>query len=169
MRVSNRKLHFCLCLFMLERERETGKGKRRKGEKNPKPYKNRVFKVVIQKCEKSKKWILSKNCLTLFVSGREKKRAFLCTLSVLAKIFGPKTVQSRKHYKNRGFSGNCKKSKNDTFLGKGVFFDMVEKVGFTNCVFWKAVFSWKHLFIVFSAKHSFRKNKNCMFKKTENF
>ena len=43
------------------------------------------FKVVIQKCEKAKKWIFSKNCLTLFVSRREKKRAFSCTLSVLAK------------------------------------------------------------------------------------
>ena len=56
-------------------------------EKDKKPYKNRFFKVVIQKCEKAKKWIFSKNCLTLFVSGREKKRAFSCTLSVLAKIF----------------------------------------------------------------------------------
>ena len=36
---------------------------------------------------KMKKWTFSKNCLTLFVSGREKKRAFSCTLSVLAEIF----------------------------------------------------------------------------------
>ena len=54
-------------------------------EKAKKPYKNRFFKVVMQKCEKSKKWIFCKNWLTLFVSGREKKRAFSCTLSVLAK------------------------------------------------------------------------------------
>ena len=56
-------------------------------EKAKKPYKNKFFKVVIQKCEKSKTWIFSENCLTLFVSGREKKRAFSCTLSVLAKNF----------------------------------------------------------------------------------
>ena len=56
------------------------------------------------------------------------------------KFFWTKTVQSRKHYKNRGFSGNCKKSKNDTFFWKRVFFDMVEKVGFINCVFEKLCF-----------------------------
>ena len=63
-------------------------------EKAKKPYKNSFFKAVMQKCEKSKKMdFFCKNCLTLFVSGREKKRAFSCTLSVLAKnIFGPKTV-----------------------------------------------------------------------------
>ena len=50
-------------------------------EKTKKPYKNRFFKVVIQKCEKSKKWTFSKNCLTLFVSGREKKtRIFVHTI-----------------------------------------------------------------------------------------
>ena len=47
------------------------------------------------------------HCLTLSVSGREKKRAFSCTLSVLAKkCFGPKPVQTRKHFKNSGFSGD---------------------------------------------------------------
>ena len=57
-------------------------------EKAQKPYKNVFFKVVIQKCEKAKKnGFLAKNCLTLFVSGRQKKGAFSCTLSVLAKNF----------------------------------------------------------------------------------
>ena len=53
------------------------------------------------------------------------------------------------------------------FLKKKVFFDMVEKVGFTNCVFEKAVFfSENTIFIVFSAKHSFSKTKKkCMLKK----
>ena len=65
-------------------EIETKKWKRPK-----KPVKIGFFKgkVVIQKCEKSRKWIFCKNCLTLSVSGRDKKRAFSCTLSVLAKIF----------------------------------------------------------------------------------
>ena len=42
-----------------------------------------------------------KNCLTLFVSGREKKRAFSCTLSVLAKnvFFGPKQCKPGKTIK----------------------------------------------------------------------
>ena len=50
------------------------------------------------------------------------------------------------------------------FFGKAVF-DMGEKVGFTNCVFEKVCFSENTIFIVFSAKHSFSKNKNCMMKK----
>ena len=49
-----------------------------------------------------------------------------------------------------------------------VFFDMVEKVGFTNCVFGKLCFPESTIFIVFSAKHGFSKTKNCMLKKTEN-
>ena len=112
MRFSKRKLHFLFFLFYVG-EIETKNGKDKKN-----PIKIGFFKVVIQKCEKSKKWIFSKNSLTLFVSGREKKTAFSCTLSVLAKFFWTKTVQSKKHYKNRGFSGNCKKIKMTPFFGK---------------------------------------------------
>ena len=47
-----------------------------------------------------KKLIFCKNWLTLFVSGREKKRAFSCTLSVLAKkFFGPKQCKPGKTIK----------------------------------------------------------------------
>ena len=88
--VFEKKLHFLFFPFyvgVIETEKE-----KEKMEKAKTTYKNCVFKVVIQKCEKSKKWIF-KNCLTLFASGREKKRAFSCALSVLAKnLFGPKTV-----------------------------------------------------------------------------
>ena len=48
---------------------------------------------------------------------------------------------------------------------KKVFFDMVEKVGFTNCVFEKLCFTENTIFKVFSAKHSFSKAKNGMLKK----
>ena len=76
------------------------------------------------------------------MSGREKKHAFSCTLSVLAKIFfGPKQCKARNT------------------MEKGVFFDMVEKVGFTNCVFEKLCFPENTIFMVFSAKHSFSKTK----------
>ena len=54
------------------------------------------------------------------------------------------------------------------FLLKKVFFDMVEKVGFTNCVFEKLCFPENTIFIVFSAKHSFSKTKTVCWKKTEN-
>ena len=56
------------------------------------------------------------------------------------------------------------KSKNDTFSLKKVFFDMVEKVGFTNCVFEKLCFPENIIFIVFSAKHSFSKRKTVCWK-----
>ena len=36
---------------------------------------------------------------------------------------------------------------------------MVEKVGFTNCVFEKLCFAENTIFIVFSAKHSFQNAK----------
>ena len=64
-------------------------------EKAKQPFKNRVFlRWSSKNLKNQKKWIFSKNWLTLFVSVREKKKgAFSCTLSVLAKnLFGPKTV-----------------------------------------------------------------------------
>ena len=87
MRFSKRKLHFLFLSFLCWRNRNRKKEKQTKWKRPKNPIKIGFFGVVIQKCEKSKKWIFSKNCLTLFVSGREKKRAFSCTLSVLAKIF----------------------------------------------------------------------------------
>ena len=58
------------------------------------------------------------------------KRAFSCTLSVLAKIFfGPKQCQAGNTIKV-GVSAEIAKNKNDTFFLKKVFFDMVEKSGF---------------------------------------
>ena len=65
-------------------------------------------------------------------------------------------------------SAESVKKQNDTFFWKKVFFDMVEKVGFTNCVFEKLCFPENTIFIVFSAKHSFSK-KNCMLKKNRKF
>ena len=52
MRFSKRKLHFLLFPFLCWKNRNR---KKKKMEKAPKPYKNRFFKVVIQKCEKAKK------------------------------------------------------------------------------------------------------------------
>ena len=47
-----------------------------------------------------------------------------------------------------------------------VFFDMVEKVGFTNCVFENlCFFSENTIFIAFSAKHSFSKTKDVCWRK----
>ena len=100
MRFSKRKLHF-LFFFFYVGKKETEKRKNKKMEKAKKPYKNRVFlKVVIQKCEKAKKWIFSKNCLTLFVSGREKNARFRAHYLFWPKIFfGPKQCKSGKTIK----------------------------------------------------------------------
>ena len=85
MRFSKRKLHFLFFPFYVG-DLETEKKK--KMEKAKKPYKNRVFKVVMQKCEKSKKnEFLQKLADTICVRKGEKKLAFSCTLSVLAKMF----------------------------------------------------------------------------------
>ena len=112
---------FCFFLFYVG-DLETEKRKKKKMEKAKKPYKNRVFKVVMQKCEKSKKWIFCKNWLTLFVSGREKKRAFSCTLSVLAKkFFGPKQCKPGKTIKIVVSAEIAQKQKWHLFLEKGVF------------------------------------------------
>ena len=51
---------------------------------------------------------------------------------------------------------------------KGVFFDMGEKVGFTNCVFEKLCSSESTIFIVFSEIHS-SCNKELYVEKNRNF
>ena len=51
--VFERKLHFLFLFFVGEVEQK--KTKTNKMEKAKKPYKNWVFKVVIQTCEQSKK------------------------------------------------------------------------------------------------------------------
>ena len=166
MRFSKRKLHFLFFPFWCWRPRNRKK-KKIKMEKGPKnPTKIVFFKVVMQNV-KNKKWIFSKNWLTLFVSGREKKRAFSCTLSVLAKkFFGPKQCKPGKTIKIVVSAEIAQKQKwHLFFFGKRCFFDMGEKVGFTNCVFEKLCFSENTIFIVFSAKHSFSKTKTVCRKK----
>ena len=96
MRFSKRKLHFLFFPFYVgEIETEKRKTNKRKWKRPKNPIKIGFFKVVIQKCEKSKKWIFSKNCLTLFVSGREKKtRIFVHTICFGQNFFGPKQCKA---------------------------------------------------------------------------
>ena len=148
MRFSKRKMHFLFFSFLCWKIQTEKRKRKQKRENSKKPCKNRVFLRWSSKNVKNqKKWIFSKNCLTLFVSGRErKKRAFSCTLSVLAKfLFWTKTVQSRKHYKNRGFSGNCQKAKMTPFFSKRCFLTWLKKwvlltVFLKSCVFLKTQF-----------------------------
>ena len=52
---------FCFCLFYVGEIETEKKKNKQNGKGKQKPYKNRVFKVVIQKCEKSKNGFFSKN------------------------------------------------------------------------------------------------------------
>ena len=61
-------------------------------EKAKKPYKKQGFYGGQPKMWKIKKWTFSKNCLTLFVSGREKNAHFRAHYLFLPKVFWTKTV-----------------------------------------------------------------------------
>ena len=78
---------------MLE-NRNRKKKKKTKRENSKQTYKNRVFLRWSSKNVKNrKKWIFSKNCLTLFVSGRETKNAhFRCNYLFWPNFFWTKTV-----------------------------------------------------------------------------
>ena len=107
-----------------------------------------------------KKWIFSQNCLTLFVSGREtKKRMFVATICFGQIFFGPKQCKAEKTIKIGVSAEIAQNQKWHLFFEKRCFFDMVEKVGFTNCVFEKLCFPENTIFVVFSAKHSFSRTK----------
>ena len=130
-------------------------------KKAKKPIKIVFFEVVMQKCEKSKKWIFfCKNCLTLFVSGTERKNAHFRAHYLFwpKSVFGPKQCKPGKTIAEIG-----QNQKWHLFLKK-VFCDMGEKVGFTNCVFEKLCFAENTIKIVFSAKHSFSKTRTVCWK-----
>ena len=60
----------------------------KKRENSKKPYKNRFFKVVMQKCEKSKKWIfLQKLADTICVRKGQKNAHFRAHYLFWPKIF----------------------------------------------------------------------------------
>ena len=86
--------------------------------------------MVIQKCEKSKKWIFSKNSLTLFWPK--------C-------FFGPKQCKTGNTIKIGVSTEIAKKNKNDTFFWKRVFLTWLKKwvlltVFLKSCVFLKTLF-----------------------------
>ena len=78
--------------------------------------------------------IFSKNCLALFVSGREKNAHSRAHYLFGAKYFFDQNSENQEKHKNSGFS-EIVQNQNDTFLLKRCFFDMGEKVCYTNCVF----------------------------------
>ena len=135
-------------------------------EKAKKPYKNRFFKVVMQKCEKSKKngFLAKIGWHYLCQEGRKNAHFRAHYLFWPKTSFGSKQCKPGKTIKIVVSAEIAQKQKWHLFWEK-VFFDMGEKVGFTNCVFEKLCFSENTIFIVFSAKHSFSKTKNVCWKK----
>ena len=121
---------------MWETEKQNKKKTKWKRPKNP-------IKIVFlngghPKTRKmKKKWIFDKNCLTRFESGREKNNAHFRAHYLFwpKKLFLDQNSETRKNYKNSGFSGNCPKPKMTFFLKKVSFLTWV-KIGF-YCVFEK--------------------------------
>ena len=147
------EMHFLFLSFLCCCKRNRKHKKKTKWKKAPpKPTKIVFFKVVIQKWEKWKTCILSKNCLTLFVSGREKNAHFRAHYLFWPKCFGPKQSKPGKTVK-KWFQRKLPKTKNDTFFEKGVFLTWVKNwvlltVFLKSCVLLKTT-----MFIVLSAKH----------------
>ena len=102
MRFSKRKLHFLFFPFLCWKNRNRKKKKKENGKGQKNPIKIGFFLRWSSKNVKNqKKWIFSKNCLTLFVSGREIKNAhFRAHYLFWPKIFfGPKQCKSGKTIK----------------------------------------------------------------------
>ena len=99
--VFEKKIAFFVFSFLCWKIETEKRKKKQKGKIAKNPIKIGFFKVVMQKCEKSKKGILSKNCLTLFVSGRETKNAhFRCNYLFWPKFFfGPKQCKAENTIK----------------------------------------------------------------------
>ena len=83
-----KKMFFFVFLCCCKRDQKKTKWKKAKNIKIV------FFKVGIQKMRKMTKRIFSKNHLTPFVSGREKKREFSCTLSVLHTFWGAQNSEN---------------------------------------------------------------------------
>ena len=116
---------------------------------------------------KMKKCPFCKNCLTLFLWGREKKTHFRALDLFWPKILGgPKQWKPGKTIKNSGFSGNCPTRKMTLFWERW-FWGWVKKC-FSLTVFLKSCALLKtHFYRVFS-KHSNCNRKDVCLKQTEN-
>ena len=144
--VFEKKLHFCFCLvYIAARETEN--------------------KNILWKNRNEKNGFLANIAWHyLCQEGKKKTRIFVHTICFGQKCFGPKQWEpEKKNYKIVVSAEIAQNPKRHLFLKK-VFFDMGEKVGFTNCVFEKLCSSENTIFIVFSAKHG-SCNRNCMLKK----
>ena len=129
---------FCFFLFLCWKI-ETEKRKKQKRENSKKTYKNKIFWGGHAKMWKIKK-NFSKNCLTLFVLGTEKKTCiFVATICFGQNFFGPKQCKTRSTIKIVVSTEIAQNQKWHLFWENGVFWHGW-KSGFTNCVFQKLCF-----------------------------
>ena len=120
--VFEKKITFFVFVFLCWKNRSRKKEKKWKRPK--KPYKNCFFwRWSCKNVKNQKNGFLQKLPDTICVRKGEKTH-FRAHYLFWPKIFWPKTVQTRKNYKNSGFSGNCPKPKMTPFLGKRCFLDM---------------------------------------------
>ena len=122
--VFEKKIAFFVFFFFMLENRNRKKKKKQKRENSKKPYKNRVFwRWSCENVKNQKNWIFSKNCLTLFVSGRETKNAhFRCNYLFWPKFFfGPKQCKAENTIKIGVSAEIAKKQKWHLFWEKGVF------------------------------------------------
>ena len=125
---------FVFVLFMFEKKEQ--KKEKKENGKAKRPYKNRFFKVVMQKCEKSKMWNIKRNGFIAKIAwhylcqeGR-KNAHFRARYLFWPTIFlGPKQCKPGKTIKIV-VSAEIAQTKNDTFFGKKVFFWHGWKSGF---------------------------------------
>ena len=113
-----------------------------------KPIKIVFLKVVIQKCEKSKNGFLAKIDWHYLCQEGRKNAHFRAHYLFWPKHFvGPKQCKPGNTIKIVVSAEIAQNQKWHLFFWKRCFFDMVEKVGFTNCVFEKLCFFLKTLFL----------------------
>ena len=145
---------------MLETEKQKTKWKNQN-----KPIKN-VFLRWSSKNEKMKKWIFSKNCLTLFVSGREKNAHFRAHYLFWQKFWGGgQNNENQQTLKKIVVSTEtAQNQKWHLFCWKTCFFWDGWSAFFTNCVLEKLCSSESTSFILLSAKHSSCSRKDACWK-----
>ena len=159
--VFEKKIAFVVFVFfMLLKVKQ--KKEKSKWERAPNPIKIVFLEVVIQKWEKWKNGLVAKIAWHYLCWEGRKKAVFVHTICFGQKLFGPKQSKPGKTIIKIVASAETAQNQNDTYFWKR-FFGMGESVCvcFKLC-FWKAVFSWKHILIAFSAKHSSCNKKRWM-------
>ena len=160
MRFSKRKLHFLFLSFLCWRNRNRKKKKKKKNGKGQKhPIKIGFLRWSCKNVKIKKNGFFAKIAWHYLCQEGRKNAHFRAHYLFWPKnVFGPKTVQTRKNYKNSGFSGNCPKPKMTPFFGKRCFLTWVKKWVLLT-VFLKSCVLRKHYFYSVFRKHSFSETK----------